>query len=844
MSDYDDLEESEQNAEQAMEGDANLQLDLLAPESAPAPISTQGIEDAAETLKGEKLAPAINQKIEDFGEILEGAAKHKYTLNETLGTSTLATQKLSEAFPQPDYAKLAAEGIGAEELALVSLLRGQIGPKPRRQYKLARWIEKVDQHKKVAGWVLRGDLSAREYISGGQSDGFEGRSMLSRQDAEAMLAFVSIASTIPPDQIKHLGAYQIDHHFYQLFMGEKNKHKFKVSVKGEGDRYFDSAQQAAEHITGRLSEPSAPKAGLAKFDVYKMRGEKDVIIGKKVGRNYIDLVRVPDGKAARELLFDPVENKKLVELLKQKKAVSDHRRLSHNPRVGKDYRNGADITPEEFGDMFQLRGVQWGNWVSQEKRQDDINNAWDGLHDLSEVLKIPPAALSLNGELGLAFGARGRSGASAHYEPDERVINLTKKNGSGSLAHEWLHALDDYFGRAEGVADYITNHERKKRGYKDTQWADLSDDDFTVRAEIYKAFKSIVAIAAEKTNDSSLLSRSIELDKRRSKEYFSKNIELAARSFESYVVEKLRMQGHESDYLVSVTSKDAWDKSEEITRPGEQSTYPYPMQEELPKVVEAFDHLFETISVGSKAENNKLYRVSHDVHVKGGGMSPEAAMRCVEDFLSEYKGADQGLNIRVCPEWQVEGYAEGSTVLGSFDKSSNTLELVAANHACKEDLLKTLRHELIGHKGFELLGESRKNQVIQDIIANAEMSPSLSPIWRSIKESYPRAGKEMLAKELIAKVAEMDHHPKQDKWFQKVITVIANAFAKIGLVPISKTTDLDTVKELVRELADGFKTQKVVNSIPEMSEVEKSPTQSMTREKSNDQVFDLHSLSM
>ena len=33
-------------------------------------------------------------------------------------------------------------------------------------------------------------------------------------------------------------------------------------------------------------------------------------------------------------------------------------------------------------------------------------------------------------------------------------------------------------------------------------------------------------------------------------------------------------------------------------------------------------------------------------------------------------------------------------------------------------------------------------------------------------------------------------------------------------------------------------------SIPEMSEVEKSPTQSMTGEKSSDQVFDLHSLSM
>ena len=86
-----------------------------------------------------------------------------------------------------------------------------------------------------------------------------------------------------------------------------------------------------------------------------MRGEKDVIIGKKVGRNYIDLARVVDGKAAKALLADPSENKKLVELLKQKKAVSDHRRLSHNPRLGKDYRNGGDITPEEFDDKLILQ---------------------------------------------------------------------------------------------------------------------------------------------------------------------------------------------------------------------------------------------------------------------------------------------------------------------------------------------------------------------------------------------------------------------------------------------------------------------------------------------------------
>jgi len=45
---------------------------------------------------------------------------------------------------------------------------------------------------------------------------------------------------------------------------------------------------------------------------------------------------------------------------------------------------------------------------------------------LAEVLGIPPKAVSLNGDLALAFGARrhGLSSASAHYEPACNRIGL------------------------------------------------------------------------------------------------------------------------------------------------------------------------------------------------------------------------------------------------------------------------------------------------------------------------------------------------------------------------------------------------------------------------------------
>ena len=120
-------------------------------------------------------------------------------------------------------------------------------------------------------------------------------------------------------------------------------------------------------------------------------------------------------------------------------------------RIGPDYREGKDATPDMFMHTFGFRGVEFGNWVKQGKsgkeRQWMLNNAYDARYDLSKILNIPPKAVALNRDLGLCFGSRGFGSASAHYEPDTRVINLTKTKGYSSLAHEWFHALDHHMAR-------------------------------------------------------------------------------------------------------------------------------------------------------------------------------------------------------------------------------------------------------------------------------------------------------------------------------------------------------------------------------------------------------------
>lgn len=98
----------------------------------------------------------------------------------------------------------------------------------------------------------------------------------------------------------------------------------------------------------------------------------------------------------------------------------------------------------DFLSTLGMRGVQFGNYLSQNDRQLAENRAYASFCNLAKALDIANKDVSFSGKLGLAFGARGNGGANApvaHYEPMENVINITKKRGAGSLGHEWIHAL-------------------------------------------------------------------------------------------------------------------------------------------------------------------------------------------------------------------------------------------------------------------------------------------------------------------------------------------------------------------------------------------------------------------
>jgi hypothetical protein len=142
-----------------------------------------------------------------------------------------------------------------------------------------------------------------------------------------------------------------------------------------------------------------------------------------------------------------------------------------------DWRHGNNITAQDLIDTFGFRGIEFGNWLVQKERQVVVNMAYDSFCDLAKALNFERHEISLNGELAISFGSRGTGGkypALATYDPVLNVINLTRLNGAGALAHEWFHAFDRAI-----LAHKIESGEKKFMSHK------ITEENYTATNPLY-----------------------------------------------------------------------------------------------------------------------------------------------------------------------------------------------------------------------------------------------------------------------------------------------------------------------------------------------------------------------
>lgn len=782
-------------------------------------ITQYGLDYADHILRTEKSG----EKIGDFGEVIHGAAKHRRAaLAEALNTDKTIedyhTQPLSKLFPEPDYEKMAAEGTDNRTLAMLALLRNMIPAKPRVPHRLNRWAKQVDDVRDTAGQLLDGSLPAGKFIDRIRQ---ERGSYYSE-----MVKTWEMLHRLPPAQMKQAAGYRVKSHAYSMVNGkEYNPPKVVHTLENEKGRSVlnsedlnDLYKKAKAYFEQQSALPKSADSK-TKLDIYQNRRTGEVFIA--YGKNKTSL---QGGFKTVAEARDYVKNNR-AELLEKLNALreqsrEEQRNASNRDRTGPDRREG-NVTPEKFSGAFGFRGVQFGNYVEGPRRQSDLNRAYDSLMDMADVLKVPAKALSLNGRLGLAFGARGKGGknaAAAHYEPGEVAINLTKGHGAGSLAHEWFHALDNYFGQYDAAREGEITSGDKFMTSNNKRWPQWNDKEkeylHPVRQEVYDAFKGVV----NAVHKSGMVNRARRLDEVRSKPYWSTDVEMAARAFERYVQDRAKAAGVENDFLVNIRKADDH---------GSPETYAYPTDAELDGGIRrAFDNLFRTLKtretdrgvafysrrgVKRTPEGNVISETGHSKEAKG---SPVPQVKAVaRTVMKRIKDID--LDVRVV-KTQAEAAELAGESLDGYGKvhafyrpEEREIVLVADNLPDGRTVREKLRHEIIHHALESVVTPAEYKTIVDNVLKTRDSDNAvIRETWRRVDADYGNESPEVQAGEFLAHMAEKHTPGKLSAAWNRVVALVKAVLRRTGLLQPSDLSDTgyirDTLRTLGQRVREGY----------------------------------------
>jgi hypothetical protein len=283
--------------------------------------------------------------------------------------------------------------------------------------------------------------------------------------------------------------------------------------------------------------------------------------------------------------------------------------------------------PEFIMNTYKISGLEFGNWVNQVRRLDYCLSTIIAFYDMQKVLQLKNNNLGLNKSIGMAYGARGTAAAYAHYEPNTKVINLTRdrridklgygsfkntsqkdwdklsnkireqSSGYGSIAHEYGHAID-----------YVLAEKFTQRRSTALSGGRFTLSSFKNANTAYNNFINIVYNKKETVNEleqtfincfeaflftkgkpTGLYRRIYQYAERKS-EYWSRLNEIWARIFETYIAYKLEKTGIKDNYLVRAG------KGKYRVELGKDSLYVYPTFGEMQKNYKKIDIFINTIN--------------------------------------------------------------------------------------------------------------------------------------------------------------------------------------------------------------------------------------------------------
>jgi hypothetical protein len=377
------------------------------------------------------MADRRTRRVEDAGEKVVGSRKD--FARERMTVSDLAPMtevemvnkvKRDNVWPKPDFEALVAAGMEPMAAAYVSIVRDRIAAEPR--------VLKAGDHTDTMRYYVETLETVRAAL-------------------EACKTADEVRNAFDPLH-ERVSRRKSDPAFFQA----EGKYRWDILRRETARRNPVAVDAIDDPIKARrllgMGFPSEIPAWRRGFVVREYKGDWMVLRSKYV---------IAGGFSSEEATLDWLKKKYAAEKAEasmRRSGTGDTKRVPERPHLDRlsryglpDWRSGTDVSPQTFIDVFGYRGIVFGEWLPDDERQKTLNHGYDALMDFAHVLGMEPGQLSLDGTLSISFGARGQGNHAAHYESEQRIINMTRLTGAGFLAHEYGHALDHWLGTGSTV---------------------------------------------------------------------------------------------------------------------------------------------------------------------------------------------------------------------------------------------------------------------------------------------------------------------------------------------------------------------------------------------------------
>lgn len=196
--------------------------------------------------------------------------------------------------------------------------------------------------------------------------------------------------------------------------------------------------------------------------------------------------------------------------------------------------------------------------------------------------------------------------------------------------------------------------------------------------------------------------------------------------------------------------------------------------------------------------------------IKGSGVTKKAAKLAFKRFENEFIGLkDDGFEQIITDKKPSEIFgpeltaADDKDIKGAFDKTTNTLFIFSKNHQSIDDIRRTLREELLTHKGLGIFDDKKIGDLLNRINATRDSdNKDIQAIWKDIDRNYADKSAVIQAEEFLGKVAQ-DEISVPAKYWNQILASLRILLRKAGLVKDS--ISLPEMRTVVSEISTKLK---------------------------------------